>query len=350
MYIFSAREGCAITTRKDVAKLAGVSEATVSRVFNNIGPLREHTRRKVLEAAEQLSYTPNALAQSLVRRKSGNIGVVLPLLPKIHLFSSYYFSEILSGIGQTASERGYDTLLLYDRPDDAPNYLRYFHTRKVDALILLGRRDTPHDRAAIAALAEQRLPVCVIGQRYEQLAVNTVDADHVDGSRALVGHLIGLGRRRVAFINGPMHYSNSADRLLGYKLALEQHGIAYDPSLVLEGNFSRKSGYGLAHAIARMAGRIDAVFAANDRMAVGLIRGLQSIGGLPPDAALTIAGYDNSELAQLGDPPLTSVEVPLFRMGQLAADKLIDQVLGAEDDAEQEPFHERLPTRLVVRH
>ena len=343
---FCVWEECAIATRKDVAKLADVSEATVSRVFNNVGPLREQTRLKVLQAAEQLNYTPNALAQSLVRRKSGNVGVVLPLLPKVHLFSSYYFSEILSGIGQTASERGYDTLLLYDRPDDAPNYLRHIHTRKVDALILLGRRDTPSDRAAVSALVEQQLPVCLIGQRYEHLPVKTVDADHVNGSCALVSHLIALGRRRVAFINGPLHYSNSADRLLGYKLALERHGIPYDPSLVLEGNFSRKSGYGLANTIARLAGRIDAVFAANDRMAVGLVRGLQSIG-FPPGAGLVVAGYDNSELAQLGDPPLTSVEVPLFQMGQLAANKLLDQVLG--DDGEAQPFYERLPTRLIVR-
>lgn len=333
-----------ITTRKDVAHLAGVSEATVSRVFNNTGPIRESTKQAVMKAAEELQYTPNALAQNFVRRRSGNLGVILPLLPKVHLFSKYYFAEILSGIGQAANERGYDLLLMFAGVEDNKDYLRLFHARKVDALILLGRRDIPEDRVSLSALVEQKLPICLIGQRFEGLHADMVDADHVTGSYEMVRHLITSGRKRIAFINGPLEYSNSEDRLAGYKAALSDNGIPYDDCLVFKGNFSRKSGYELAPKIASIHANLDAVFASNDRMALGLLQGLNELDITYQE--LTVVGYDNSDIAQFCNPPLTTVEVPLFEMGQLATNKLLDRLSVSLID---EPFHEKLPTRLVIR-
>ncbi len=333
-----------ITTRKDVARLAGVSEATVSRVFNNIGPIREHTKQAVIKAAAELQYTPNALAQNFVRRRSGNLGVILPLLPKVHLFSKYYFAEILSGIGQAANERGYDLLLMFASIEGNLDYLRLFHARKVDALILLGRRDIPEDRASISALLEDKHPICLIGQRFAGLLADSVDADHITGSYEMVRHLVRSGHRRIAFINGPLEYSNSEDRLAGYRAALLDHDITFDASLIFEGNFSRKSGYELAHTIAGIHEHIDAVFASNDRMAIGLIQGLNELGISYED--LTVVGYDNADIAQFCNPPLTTVEVPLFEMGQLATNKLLDRMSGKLIG---DPFEEKLPTRLIIR-
>ncbi len=297
-----------------------------------------------MKAATELHYTPNALAQNFVRRRSGNLGVILPLLPKVHLFSKYYFAEILSGIGQAANERGYDLLLMFAGADENKDYLRLFDARKVDALILLGRREIPEDRASLTALVEHKHPFCLIGQRFTGLQTDTVDADHITGSYEMVRHLIESGRRRIAFINGPMEYSNSEDRLAGYKAALADNGIDYDINLIFEGNFSRKSGYELASTIASIHDRIDAVFATNDRMALGLIQGLNEIGISYKD--LTVVGYDNADIAQFCNPPLTTVEVPLFEMGQLATNKLLDRMSGG---LLGESFHEKLPTRLVVR-
>lgn len=265
-------------------------------------------------------------------------------MPKVHLFSKYYFAEILSGIGQAANERGYDLLLMFAGIEENQDYLRLFHARKVDALILLGRRDIPEDRASISALLEDKHPICLIGQRFAGLQADTVDADHVTGSYEMVRHLIGSGRRRIAFINGPLEYSNSEDRLAGYKAALLDNDIIYDPSLIFEGNFSRKSGYKLANTIASIRDHIDAVFATNDRMALGLLQGLNELGISYAD--LTVVGYDNADIAQFCNPPITTVEVPLFEMGQLATNKLLDRMCG---NLIGEPFEEKLPTRLIVR-
>lgn len=313
-------------------------------MFNNVGPIREQTKQAVIKAAEELRYTPNALAQNFVRGRSGNLGVMLPLLPKVHLFSKYYFAEILSGIGHAANERGYDLLLMFAGAHDNKDYLRLFHARKVDALILLGRRDIPEDRASLTALVDHKLPICLVGQRFANLQADTVDADHVTGSYEMVRHLIKSGRRRIAFMNGPLEYSNSEDRLTGYKAALSDNGITYDASLVFKGNFSRKSGYELAPKIASIHTSLDAVFASNDRMAVGLLQGLNELGLTYQE--LPIVGYDNSDIAQFCNPPLTTVEVPLFEMGQLATHKLLDRLSGSLLGG---PFHEKLPTRLVVR-
>ncbi|WP_415841357.1 LacI family DNA-binding transcriptional regulator [Paenibacillus alkaliterrae] len=312
-------------SRKEVAKLAGVSEATVSRVLNNVGPMKEETRKRVLQAAAQLGYVPNALAQQFARRKSGNIGVVLPFVPKVHLFSTYYFSEILSGIGETAKRCGYDLLLIFREPDGARDYAKLFRTQKIDACIVLGSQNVPEERAALAELKEGGFPFCLVNQRYDEEQYETVDADHFDGSKEAVRHLVEQGKRKVAFVNGPAQYSNSADRLLGYKAALSEASIPYEEQLVYVGNYSRKSGYELAGRMAEgiHAGCIDAVFAGNDRMAIGLIQGLRELE-LEAGQHYALVGYDDSDGSRIISPRLSTVAVPFYEMGRIAAARLLD--------------------------
>lgn len=329
-----------------MAELAGVSEATVSRVFNGIGPMKEQTRKRVLAAAETLGYTPNALAQRLVRKRSGNLGVVLPKLPHVRLFSSYYFAEILSGIGSRVGETEYDLLLLFSDPGKPQDYARLFLSRKVDALLVIGARDNPDDRRAIAELIERDLPFCLIGQRYDDLPADSVDADHESGSYVAVRHLIGQGYRKIAFINGPPEYSNSADRMAGYMRALREYGLTVDEKWLFQGNYSRTSGYELAAAMAAaMEDGVEAIFAANDRMALGVMQGLLE-RGFKAGVHYAIAGYDDSEAARYCDPPLTSVAVPLYGMGETAAGKLIARLKGTAGPSR---FHEKLPIQLVIR-
>lgn len=333
-----------MSKRKLVAELAGVSEATVSRVMSGVGPVREATRRRVLEAAERIGYTPSAIARSFVLQRSENIGVSLPVLPKVRLFSAYYFSEILSGIGQEVERRGYSLLVQFRQAGDEPRYETAFHKRKIDALIVLGTKDAEEDWRALSALEEQGYPFCIVGARTEQ-PYSQVDADHVKGSREAVRHLIASGYRRIAFVNGPSEYSNSRDRLQGVKEALAEAGLD-QPALLLQGNYSRKSGYELAKQLYEARHAYDAIFAANDRMAVGLMQGLGELG-MKAGRDYGLVGYDDSETSRVTDPPMTTVHVPFFEMGRLAATRLLDR-LGDEIESDY-PFVERLETELIVR-
>lgn len=343
-----------MASRQDVAKLARVSEATVSRVLNGVGPVKEETRRRVLEAAERLGYQPSAIAQSFARGRSGNLGVILPHVPKVHLFSTYYFSEILSGIGDAVRAEGYDLLLLFRSPDEALDYSLLFRRQKVDALVILGARDQPFERGELARLDAGGLPFAVVGQRFGQWPYAEIDADHVAGSREAVRHLIALGRRRIAVLNGPAEYSNSRDRLHGYRQAMAEAGLDAGAPPAFAGNYSRTSGREVAPAIAAACrrGELDAVFAANDRMAIGLMQGLRE-AGLVPGRDLAVVGYDDSDAARVTDPPLTSVHVPFHDMGRLAAERLIARLdetpprEGAAGGRPEEPL--LLPARLVVR-
>ncbi|CAG7650518.1 Catabolite control protein A [Paenibacillus solanacearum] len=352
-----------IVTRKEVAELAGVSEATVSRVMSGVGPIKAETRQRVLEAAQSLNYHPNAIAQSFARRRSGNVGVVLPYVPKVHIFSTYYFSEVLSGIGQQVKEMGYDMLLMFRTPGVESDYMRIFRSQKVDACIILGATDTPGEREELRTMAEAGLPFCLVNQHFAGERFPEIDADHTEGSYRAVRHLIGKGYRHIAFLNGSPQYSNSGDRLRGYVQAMQEDGLlpeaeagedvigagAVPPHWYYEGNYSRTSGYKAAAEMVRNRERIDAVFASNDRMAIGLMQGLRE-HGIVPGRDIAIVGYDDSEAARVTDPPLTSVAVPFYEMGRLAAESVLTRAAGGSQTGEEaSPVSIKLETKLVVR-
>lgn len=342
--------GISIASRKEVAELAGVSEATVSRVLNNVGPLKEETKERVLAAALKLGYTPSSLAQSFARRKSGNLGVVMPYLPKARLFSTYYFSEILSGIGSKAREEGYDLLMLFRNAEEPMDYSTLFKMRKIDACIVLGAKEEPGELASLRRLKVEGHPFCLINQHFEGEAFHEVDADHVEGSRKAVKHFLDQGLTRIAFLNGPVSYSNSRDRLTGYSRALEESNLPLDDSLLFEGNFSRKSGVKAAKEMLPLLNEIDAIVAANDRMAIGLQQGLQELG-ISKDRIPAMVGYDDSDAAELTTPALSSVHVPFYELGEIAVTKVLE-LLGcslSETAVSSQIIQIKLPTELVIR-
>jgi LacI family transcriptional regulator len=336
-----------LTNRKEVAKLAGVSEATVSRVLNGIGPMKETTRERVLQAARQLNYELNAVASSFARGRSGNLGVVLPHVAKVHLFSTYYFSELLGGIGEAVHAKGYGLLLLFRDPAEAYDYVSLYRTQRVDACIILGSSAIDTERDAVHRLAEERLHYCVMDQRFDHPQLNIVAADHEQGSYEAVKHLIDKGCRRIGFLNGSPQYSNSSDRLTGYRRALSEASIPWDESAVYEGNYSRTSGKKAAAQVYRDLERLDGIFVGNDRMAIGLMQGLRELGcRLPED--LKVVAYDNSDAASFTEPPLTTVKVPFYDMGKLAAERLL-RVLADKASDPCPQIKEKLPTELVIR-
>ncbi|WP_338787056.1 LacI family DNA-binding transcriptional regulator [Metabacillus sp. FJAT-53654] len=333
-----------LANRKDVAKLAGVSEATVSRVLNNIGPLREETKRKVLLAAEELNYHPNAIAQSFARGKSNNIGVIVPYLPKVNLMSTHYFSELLSGIGAKLGELGYGLLLLFQSPDAPKDYVQLFHSQKVDGCIILGSKNVPGELEALEKLQQLNLPYCLVNQTFSGYSLHSIDADHSSGSFQAVTSLLKKGFEHVIFLNGPTEYSNSIERLYGYEDALEKAGIHLNPELIFQGNYSRKSGVQAADYIAPLLPDFRAIYAANDRMAIGLMQAL-SEKGYQAGRDYALIGYDDSEISRMTSPPLSTVKVPLFDMGQLAAKKVLQLI--SKDSEEASTV--RLPVTLIER-
>lgn len=335
-----------MTSRKEVAKLAGVSEATVSRVLNGIGPMKETTRDRVMEAAKQLNYELNAIASSFARGKSGNLGVVIPYVPKVHLFSTYYFSEILSGIGETVRAKGYGLLLLFRDPSEVFDYVSLYRTQRVDACIVLGASAIQSELVGINRLAGEGLPFCVMDQRFDNPSVSIVAADHEQGSYDAVKHLLDNGYRRIGFLNGSPQYSNSWDRMSGYRRALQEADIAVVDSLLYEGNYSRTSGIQAAEAVFADRQKLDALFVSNDRMAIGLIQGLREKGCRVPED-IKIVAYDDSDAASFTEPTLTTVKVPFYEMGRLAADCLLTRL--SVKDEEVQVFHEKLKTELKVR-
>jgi len=330
-------------SRKDVAKLAGVSEATVSRVMNNTGPIKPETREKVLRAAEQLGYELNALAQQLARQKSGNLGVILPHVPKVHLFSTYYFSEILSGIAEIARQHNVDLLMVFQDPNQPRDYSKLFRSKKIDCCIILGSTDSEEERIALQELTDHDYPFVIINQRFENHSFRYVDGDHLYGSYLAVSHLIEQGSRQIAILNGPKQYSNSTDRYNGYAKALQEHHILQQATWHIEGNYSRRSGYNAAQHVAELInrGEIDSVFAANDRMAIGLMEGLAELN-LVAGQHYKIIGYDDSDGAKIVTPKLSTVSVPFYEMGEKAACMLLDS-------AYEEETHHIVPVSLVVR-
>ncbi|MBB3114720.1 LacI family transcriptional regulator [Paenibacillus phyllosphaerae] len=330
-----------------MARLAGVSEATVSRVLNGVGPIKEETRQRVLEAAAALHYVPSAIAQQFARRRSGNLGIILPLLPKVNLFATHYFSELLSGIGATAKQEGYDLLLFFQGHDEPRHYDRLFQAQKIDACIILGAQDVPAEREALKELHAASRAFCLISQRYEDEPYNTVDADHASGVRAAVKHLLEKGYERIGLLNGPSVYSNSRDRLEGFRQALAEQQLAASDAPVLIGNYSRKSGYSHADQVAMLIrkGELDAIVAGSDRMAIGLLQGLKE-HGLTAGIHYGLVGCDDSEGSRLTDPALTSLTVPFYEAGSEAAARLLTS---ASDEEAESGFQLKLPVQLVVR-
>lgn len=251
-------------------------------------------------------------------------------------------------------------LLMFRSPGEESDYTRMFRSQKVDACIILGAMDTPGERAELKKLEEGGFPFCLVNQHYAGERYNEVDADHETGSYLAVRHLLDSGYRGIAMLNGPPPFSNSGDRLRGYARALREAGLlepgteagvrdGIPPHWYYEGNYSRTSGYKAAAEIYRHLGRIDAIFVSNDRMAVGLMQGLRELGCIP-GKDLAVIGYDDSDAARMTDPPLTSVAVPFYEMGRLAAKNLLLRSAGGpEADAGLDAFQLKLETKLIIR-
>ena len=300
-------------TIHDVAERAGVSVATVSRVFNNKGPMREATYQRVLAVAERMRYVPHAAARSLSTRRTSTIGVVLP---ELH---GEFFSEVIRGIDVSARSRGLHLIVSGSHSDreEMSAVLRAVRGR-VDGLIVMS---PDLDASTLLRDLPDYVPVVLLNAVVDGRPSITID--NAGGARAVVHHLAGLGHRRIAFVGGPANNGDAAQRRRGYRAGVRATGAESEPSLELAGNFTEDSGYEAARAIARLSPRPTAVFAANDAMAIGALSAFHEEGMRVPDD-IALVGFDDIPMARFLSPPLTSVKVPIADLGRRGLALLLD--------------------------
>jgi LacI family transcriptional regulator len=308
-------------TIRDVAQRADVSVASVSRVLNGAGPVTEATRQRVLEAVDALQYVPHSGARSLSTSRTNTVGVILPDL------YGEFFSELIRGLDVAARALGYHLIVSssHDDADEASSAIRSMRGR-VDGLIVL----SPHLGAAnLASGLAGRTPVLLMNGGAAADGRPSIVVDNHGGAVAAVEHLIATGRRRIAHIAGPAGNLEAEARLAGYLDAMAAAGL---PTMVVDGAFTKASGQEAGELLASRSDRPDAVFAANDNMAVGALLAFQDAGlRVPEDVAMV--GFDDIPLAGLVRPALTTLKIHIAETGRNALERLVRLIGSAADTA-----------------
>jgi len=329
-------------TLEEIAKLAGVSRSTVSRVVNDQPNVREPVRERVWQVIRETGYQPHAAARSLVTRRTRIVGVIIPEAVTT-LFTDPFFPYLLCGITQTCNSQGYHLMLsLFNGPAGPEEmYRRVVGGGHLDGMVVASTR---MDDPLIGRLLDDGVPVVMVG-RHPDERVRYVDVDNVAGARMAVDHLARLGHRRIGTITGPLNMPGAADRLEGYRKAMEAHRLPMDDGLIVEGDFTEESGMAAARRLLSLP--VTAIFAASDIMAVGALKVIRETElQVPRDVALV--GFDDIPIAAALQPALTTVRQPIEQMGSMAASLLLSLL---EGPPEGRPPAQRLilPAKLVVR-
>lgn len=326
-----------VATIRDVAREAGVSIATVSRVFNDSTLVGEATLRKVRDVATSLNYWPNGVARSLITSRTHTLGLLLPDM------YGEFFSDVIRGLDTTARQHGFHLLVSSSHADSEAlvDALRSMSGR-VDGMVVMSPDvDAP---AAIKGFSVH-CPVVLLNPGREVDECDTISVANAEGAADVVRHLLGLGHRRIAIIRGPVRNIDAEQRLQGYRTALSDAGIAADPVLELQGDFTEPSGYEAALELLRLTERPTAVFVANDHMAIGVLSGLSEAGVSVP-TGMAVVGFDDIAMSRYTSPPLTTVRVNTSLLGERAVELLMRSRRSANPEIKQ---HEILPTTLAIR-
>ncbi len=305
------------TTLKDVAKLAGVSTKTVSRVVNNQGEIRTETRERVQAAIEELGYRPNVLARSLIHQRTNTLGVVT--------WGIDYFgpSRTVVGIEQQAHQLEYSLFLnLMDRPDegDSEEVLDTLIAHRVDG-ILWAVPEVGNNRAWLESSHLDQFPPIIFLNTEPRPGLVVVAVDNFLGAKQATQHLIDQGRRKVGIITGPLTWWEARERYAGWKKVMQHAGLETPPSLVVEGEWNADAGERGLRTLLDQAPDIDAVFASSDQIALGALSTAHRLGlQIPQD--LAIVGFDNIPESACFWPPLTTIYQQLIDVGRIAVQTL----------------------------
>jgi LacI family transcriptional regulator len=327
-----------MTTIREVAKLAGVAPITVSRVINNSGYISEETRQKVAAAVAELGYVPNSLSQSLRWKQTGMLALVLTDV------TNPFWTTVARGVEDAASEAGYHVILC--NTDESPvkqeEYLTALLQKRVDGILLVPALDKLDDIQRAQAL---NVPLVVLDRRLAQPVVDAVRCDSEDGAYRLTRLLLERGHRRIALLTGAEHVATASDRVDGYRRALRAAGIAEEGEIVIHGGFSLESGLAMAQQALALDPRPTAIFAANNFIALGLLKTLRAASLRVPED-ISVVGFDDLPSSLLIDPFLTVAAQPAYEMGAQATKLLIKRLTGSGAESPQEIV---LPVEIVER-
>jgi DNA-binding LacI/PurR family transcriptional regulator len=326
-------------TLEEVARVAGVSRATVSRVVNESPRVRPDIRVTVEAAIRQLGYTPNRAARSLVTRRSDSIAVVITE-PTGRLFSDPFFPRVVRGVSGELAARDLQLVLLMPSRSEEERTIRYLTGGHVDGALLVSLHG---DDPTPGALAERGVPVVFVGRPPLHTEVSYVDVDNRQGGARATGHLLAAGCRRVVTVAGPSDMAVGLDRLQGYRDALRSGGTPAEEAVAV-GDFTYEGGAAAMKRLLDAAPDLDGVFCASDLMAAGALGVLLAHGRRVPED-VRLVGFDDSPIAATTRPPLTSVGQPIEEMGREAVRLLLDEI----DRPGRPPRRVVLATELVPR-
>lgn len=329
-------------TIRDVAKRLNLSITTVSRALDGYDDVAAETRQRVIAVAREMGYIPSHAARQMRRQRTETLGYILPTaLPR---FADPFFSEFIAGLGDEATLHNFDLLVSTAPPGSAAEqalYRRWVQGRRVDGMVLSRMR---LDDWRAQYLHEAGLPFVASGRSRTPVDFPYVEVDSRSGFAALVAHLVARGHRRIAYIGAPATLTLQADRFAGYCDGLAAAGITFDPSLVAEGNLTRMGGYQAAQRLLALPQPPTAIVGVNDLTAIGAMRAARE-RGLVIGRDLAVAGFDGTEDAEHADPPLTTLNQPVYEIARRLVRMLLALIAG-------EPLAERhvlLQPELIVR-
>lgn len=330
------------TTIKDVAREAGVSTSTVSRVISRDSRISQKTRENVIKVMEKLNYYPNSIARSLANKKTDTIGVIMPS-HKEDIFMNPFFQESLRGINFVTSQNSYDILIAsnHEGENDADAIKRIIRGNRVDGLILTRSKENDE---SIDYLMESKFPFVLIGSCMEHEEIPSVDNDNEKAAYEITNLIIAKGRNKIAFIGGEPNTVVTKDRFKGYVRALKEAGIDFKSEYFISDRFSEESGYELTKKILKLEDIPDAIIVADDLMSFGALKRLKEEKYEVPKQIM-LASFNNSMLAKYSNPSITSIDIKSSELGRQACEKLFSILRDKKD----ENFREIIDYEIIER-
>lgn len=328
-------------TIKDIAKALNVSIATVSRAFNNNFEIKKETREMVLHKAREMGYRPNPIARNLLKRHSYTIGVIIPE------FINSFFPEVIIGIQEVFCNKGYQVVIMQSNEcaETELKNLEFMENNMVDGLLVSLSKETKN-LAYLKRLIQERFPIVLFNRINEDLTVPKVVFNDYKWALFATEHLIEQGYKNIIHLSGPGHLTLIRNRAKGFKRALEKHKLPCQDHQIIETGLFIEDGERVMEQMIRSNRIPDAIFTANDPLAIGAMKALKKAGyQVPGDVA--VVGFSNTKMAEIVEPSLTSVEQPTTEMGLIAARLLLDQLTSLENHHPQTIV---MDGRLIIRN
>lgn len=333
-----------LPTMETIAKRVGVSKMTVSRVLNNHPYVSEKIRKRILGLMKELKYRPNLSATILSRRSSRTLGLILQFYNN-NVLSTHYLMQVMHGVEQTLDNYGYNLVLfsrIIPKRKHYEDITGWYFSGLVKGFIIIA---PPKNSELVKTLIKEDATFVVVSARTDYKNMSYVDADNTAGAYTATEHLIKLGHTRIALLSGPDDSENANEREAGFRKAMADYDLKINRSFMAKGEFEQKTGYRNMMKMLRGSSRPSAVFAANDLMALGAMQAIREKGlRIPRD--ISIVGFDDIDLAQSAEPPLTTIHQPSKMLGELAAEYLVNY----SKEKGTPPIQRVLDVSLVVRN